>query len=134
MRVVLDTNVFLSAALGGALRAVIDHWRAGHFTLVVTDEIAGEYLAVLRRRKFGLPTDVIDDLVGYVFRKAEFVTPAERLRVVEADPADDKFLEAAMAGEAEFVVSGDRHLLNLGAFRGVSIITPRELLDRLASA
>ena len=132
-RVVLDTNVFVSAALGGTLKILISHWRAGRFTLVVTDEVAGEYLAVLRRPKFGLPTDLIDDLVGYVFRKAEFVTPVERLRVVEADPQDDKFLEAAVAGEAALVVSGDRHLLSLGAYRGIPIVSPREFLDRLAS-
>jgi len=134
MRVVLDTNVFLSAVLGGTLKAVIEHWRAGHFTLVVTDEIAGEYLAVLRRRKFGLPNDVVDDIIGYVFHKAEFVTPMERLRVIQADPADDKFLEAAVAGEAAFIVSGDQHVLSLQTYRGISIITPRELLDQLSSA
>ena len=133
MRVVLDTNVFVSAVLGGTLEAVIGHWRAGRFTLVVTDEVAGEYLAVLRRPKFGLPTDVIDDIIGYVFRKAEFVTPVERLRVVESDPKDDKFLEAAVAGEAALIVSGDRHLSSLGAYRGIPIVSPREFLDRLAS-
>ena len=133
MRVALDTDVFVCAVLGGTLEAVIDHWRAGRFTLVVTDEVAGEYLAVLRRPKFGLPTDVIDDIIGYVFRRAEFVTPVERLRVVESDPKDDKFLEAAVAGEAALIVSGDRHLSSLGAYRGIPIVSPREFLDRLAS-
>jgi putative PIN family toxin of toxin-antitoxin system len=133
MRVVLDTNVFVSAMLGGALAAVIEHWQAGRFTLIVTDEIVGEYLAVLRRPKFGLPTDVVDAIIGYVFRKAEFVTPAERLRVVEADPKDDKFLEAAVAGEAVAIVSGDRHLSSLQAYRGIPVVTPREFLNRLAS-
>ena len=133
MPVVLDTNVFVSAVLGGTLEAVIDHWRAGRFTLVVTDEVVGEYLAVLRRPKFGLLPDVIDDVIGYVFRRAEFVTPVERLRVVESDPKDDKFLEAAVAGEAALIVSGDRHLSSLGAYRGIPIVSPREFLDRLAS-
>lgn len=132
-RVVLDTNVFVSAVLGGRLAAVIDHWRAGRLTLVVTDEIVGEYLSVLRRPKFGLPDDLIDDVMGYLFRHAEFVTPAERLQVVQADPADDRFLEAAIAGEAAWIVSGDRHLLSLGAYRGIPIITPHDLLERLSS-
>ena len=132
-RLVLDTNVFVSAVLGATLAAVMDQWRAGRFTLIVTDEIVGEYLTVLRRSKFGLPPDVIDDIIGYVFRKARFVTPVERLRVIQADSADDKFLEAAVAGNAALIVSGDHHLLSLQAFRGMPIITPRELLDRLAS-
>lgn len=134
MRIVLDTNVFVSAVMGGALGAVIDHWRAGHFTLVVTDEIVREYLTVLRRPKFGLPAEAIDDIVGYVFHKADFVLPDERLTVIQADPNDDKFLEAAVAGHAALIVSGDRHLLQLGVYRAIPIITARHLLDRLGKA
>ena len=55
------------------------------------------------------------------------------MRVVESDPKDDKFLEAAVAGEAALIVSGDRHLSSLGAYRGIPIVSPREFLDRLAS-
>jgi len=130
-RVVLDTNVFVSAVLGGRLAAVIDHWLAGQFTLLVTGEIVREYLAVLRRPKFALPDTTIDDIIGYVFHKAEFVTPTEQLHLVEADPNDDKFLEAAAAGGATLIVSGDQHLLSLPSFRDISIITPRQFLDHL---
>jgi len=84
-RVVLDTNVFVSAVLSSAPITVIDHWRAGHFQLIVTGEIVSEYLRVLRRPKFALPTDVVDDIQAYVFCKAEFVTPGQRVCVVKAD-------------------------------------------------
>ena len=77
MRVVLDTNVFISSVLGGALAEVLDRCQAGQFTLVVTGEIVHEYLVVLRRPKFALPVEVIDTLIGYVFHRAEFVVPAE---------------------------------------------------------
>ena len=131
MRVVLDTNVFVSALLGGKLRAVMDTWRAERFQLIVTDEIVLEYLAVLRRPRLALPPDVVDDILAYVFHKAEFLTPQQHLHVVETDASDDKFLEAAVAGNADLIVSGDRHLLNLGAYQHIPIITAREFLRRL---
>ena len=131
MRVVLDTNVFVSAVLGSELGLVMEQWRAGHFELLVTGEIVREYFRVLRRPRFALPSEVVDDLLAYVFREADFATPTERMRAVESDPSDDKFLEAAVAGNAALIVSGDHHLLNLGAWRGIPIITAREFLDRL---
>jgi len=131
MRVVIDTNVMVSGVLGGSVGAVLDHWRLGRFTLVVTDAIVGEYLEVLRRPKFALPPDVVDTIIGYVFHKAEFVYPSERVAVITADPKDNQFLEAAVAGNADSIVSGDQHLLSLGSFRGTPIITARGFLERL---
>jgi putative PIN family toxin of toxin-antitoxin system len=133
MRVVIDTNVLVSAVLGGQLAEVISRWQVGDFTLVVSDVIAAEYLAVLRRPKFGLPAQVIDAIGAYVFQRAEFVTP-QALRVVTADPKDDKFIEAAVTGRADVIVSGDKHLLSLGAYHAIPIITARTFLGQLASA
>ncbi len=131
MRAVIDTSVFVSAVLGGELAEILDRWQAGQFTLVATDDIVREYLEVLRRPKFALPPDVVDTILSYVFHNAEFVVPVESLAVVAADPKDDKFLEAAVAGDAELVVSGDRHLLDLAAYRQIPIVTARHFLDRL---
>jgi len=131
MRAVIDTNVLVSAVLGGTLAEVFDHWRAGQFTWVVSDDIMREYLDVLRRPKFALPADVVDTIIGYLFHQAEFAIPAELLRVIAADPKDDKFLEAAVAGRADVIVSGDQHLLALKAYREIPIIAAREFLDRL---
>lgn len=133
MRVVLDTNIFVSGVLGGALAEVITRWQAGEFTVVVSDEIAREYLEVLRRPKFGLPAEVRDDIGAYLLQNADFVTPTEALHVVPDDPQDDKFIEAAVAGGAELLVSGDRHLLALGNYQDLSIVTARDFLERLAS-
>lgn len=131
MRVVLDTNVLVSAMLGGVAQMVLDHWQAGAFELVVTTEIVQEYLKVLRRPKFGLPLDVINNIGAYVYHKAIFVMPSKRINVIVADPTDNRFLEAAIGGGATVVVSGDQHLLDLGAFRNVRIVTVREFLDIL---
>jgi putative PIN family toxin of toxin-antitoxin system len=131
MRAVIDTNVFVSGVLGGQLAAVLDLWRAGRFTLVVSDEIVYEYLEVLRRPKFALPPTVVESIGAYLIQKAEFVIPVEPLSVVVDDPKDDKFIEAAVAGEVDLIVSGDKHLLKLGTYRQIPISTARDFLDRL---
>ena len=59
MRVVIDTNVFISAVLGGQLGVIVDEWKAGTFTLVVSEEITREYLEVIHRPKFHIPTNEI---------------------------------------------------------------------------
>ena len=134
MRVVVDTNVFVSAVLGGFSAPVIDLWKAGRFRLVATDTIIKEYLEVLQRPKFSLSSDIVDSIVAFLLHKAEIVVPSELLAVVKADPKDDKFLEAAVAGKVDLVVSGDSHLLDLKAYRNIPIVTMRIFIDRLANA
>jgi uncharacterized protein len=131
MRVVLDTNIFASALLGGRLCVIIDKWRAGAFTLVVSEAIAREYLEVVNRPKFKIPSAEIAVTTDYLLKTAEFVTPLKTVTIVEADPTDNKFLEAALAGKAVYVVSGDSHLLDLKTFHDILIITAREFIERL---
>jgi uncharacterized protein len=132
IRVVIDTNVFISAVLGGKLGIIIDEWKAGKFTLVTSEAITREYLDVLRRPKFNIPSHEIIAITDYLFKIAEFVTPLEMVTVVEADPSDNKFLEAALQGNAMYVVSGDSHLLELKTFRDIPIIAAREFIERLS--
>lgn len=131
MRVVLDTNIFISATLGGRLGVNIDEWKAGKFKLIVTDSIAHEYLDVINRPKFKIPKSEIVAATDYLLQIAEFVTPEEEILVIIADPTDNKFLEAAVAGKVNYVVSGDNHLLEIGSFRGIPIITAHDFIDLL---
>ena len=117
MRVVLDTNIFISAVLGGRLGIIIDEWKAGKFTLIVTDSIVREYLDVINRPKFNIPKSEILAATDYLLRTAEFVTPQEEIHLIVADLTDNKFLEAAVAGKVNFISSGDNHLLELKSFR-----------------
>ncbi len=133
-RVVIDTNILVSSALGGALETILDKWADGAFTLIVTSDILAEYLMVLQRPKFKLKQETLDRITRYLYQFAEFVVPQESFQVIEADPTDNKFLEAAVAAQAEAVVSGDRHLLDLQEFRAIRIITAREFIDELKNA
>ena len=131
MRVVLDTNIFISAVLGGRLGIIIDEWKAGKFKLIVTDAIAREYLEVINRPKFNIPQGEIIAVSDYLLQLGEFVTPMEEIHVIVADPTDDQFLEAALAGKVNYIVSGDNHLLEIGSFRDIPIITAREFITWL---
>lgn len=131
MRVVLDTNIFISAILGGGLGDIIGHWRVDRFMLVVSDEIVREYFDVLRRPKFGLSQDLVEAIIALVFRKVEFVTPVEEFDIVKANPKDNMFLESAVEGNVDWIVSGDKHLLDIGEFHGIRVVTGREFLDLL---
>lgn len=77
--------------------------------------------------------DEVQEEVETIRYFAEFVDPEEDITAVEADPDDDKFLEAAVAGNVDYVVSGDQHLLNLDTFRGIDIVDPRTFYERLES-
>jgi uncharacterized protein len=133
-RVILDTNIIISSALGGALVLVLEKWDEGKFTVIVTTDVVSEYFEVLNRPKFKLTQETIDKITRYIYQFSEFVVPEEQIRFIEDDPKDDKFLEAAIAGKVDFIVSGDNHLLALKEFRSIPIISGREFLDWLENA
>jgi putative PIN family toxin of toxin-antitoxin system len=130
-RVVLDTNVLISGLLGGTATEVIRRWRGGAFDLIVSEEIVSEYEQVLKRPKFKLPEWVVQELLDYIHSKSQWVEPHAIIESVVRDPFDAKFLEAAIAGHADWIVSGDKDLLELGQFETVAIISLREFLLHL---
>ena len=113
------------------LEGIIIAWKSGKFTLVVSREIAEEYLEVLRRPKFRIEQVEVDDFAALLLDRAEFVIPLEAITVVKDDPTDDKFLEATFAGKANLIISGDAHLLDLKSFRNIPIITARQFVEKL---
>lgn len=131
MRAVIDTNVVVSAYLGGALEEVLRAFQAGKFTLIVSSAILREYLQVLARPKFKIERGELDDFAALLISKAEFVAPGESIAVIEADPSDNMFLEAALEAKADCIVSGDSHLLELKTFRGIPILSAREFLEKI---
>jgi hypothetical protein len=131
MRIVLDTNVLVSMILGGRLQDLVDYWDQKQFVVLVSVEIMAEYAVVLARAKFGLPRDIVDSIIAYIERKAEFVAPIETITEIATDPADNRFLECAVSGHANFLVSGDPDLNLLKCFREIPILIPRDFLDLL---
>jgi putative PIN family toxin of toxin-antitoxin system len=130
-RVVLDTSVLVSGLLGGTSTDVIRRWRAGDFQLVLSPEIMAEYEVVLNRPKFKLPRWVVQELLSYIHDQADWVTLEGKELKVARDPSDDKFLATAVSGQANWLVSADADLLDLGEFEGIFIIPPWEFLSLL---
>lgn len=131
MRVVLDTNVLISAYIfpGGRPEAVYRLvLQGGELELVTSRPLLAEFGRVLETR-FGWEPSKSEEAVAQIARLADVVEPAEEVAVIAEDPADDRVLEAAIVGPAEYIVSGDRHLLNLGSYRGTKIVGVAAFLD-----
>ncbi len=131
MRAILDTNVLISAYVfpGGTPEAVYRLALEGQLEVGTTRTLLAELGRVLAQKFDGMP-DQVEAAVAQVARIAAVVEPGETVRVVTADPADDRVLEAARAFGADVIVSGDRHLLDLGTWSGIEIISPAELIAR----
>lgn len=132
-RLVLDTNVLISAALkpSGPPRAVMDALRAADGVLLFSDETFDELRTRFLRSKF--------DRYASRERRALFLAQlepvSEWVSIVGArlgcrDPEDDKLLETALLGRADRLVTGDRDLLVMSPFQGIPIVTPADALDR----
>lgn len=130
-RAVLDTNVLVSGLLGGATTEVLRQFRNGVFDLILSQPILAEYETVLHRPKFKLPRWVAEEMLGYTCDHALWVEPVEPLQPITRDPSDDKFLQAAIHGNAGWVVSGDQDLLHSEPIKGIQVVSPREFLSIL---
>ena len=130
MRVVLDTNVLVSALLfSGISSKLVSLWQKGLITPLLSRQVLDEYLRVLSYPKFQLSEEEIKELIQEeILPYAEVVKPKRRLRVVQRDPSDNKFLECAVAGKARFIISGDKDLLSLGHYRQIRIQSPAQFL------
>jgi putative PIN family toxin of toxin-antitoxin system len=130
MRVVIDTNVIISRFLSahGHPALILALWEKGFFELIVTEAILAEYAKVLAypavQSRHHMTRDEIGQVVADFRSFCVLVEPAESLNVVTDDPSDNRFLEAAVAGGCEYIVSGDPHLLTVGEYRGIAILRP----------
>jgi putative PIN family toxin of toxin-antitoxin system len=129
LRVVLDTNVLISAFVfpGGTPETVYRLALEGRITLVTSPALLAEFGRVTAA-KFGWEPIPIREAVGQLSRIAVVTRPTHRIAVVLDDPDDDRVLEAARAGSADAIVSGDRHLLRLEPWSGIPIMSPAAFL------
>ncbi len=132
IRVVADTNIYVSAFMFGGLPGLfLDLALQRAFTLLTSSALLDELDEKLRD-KF----EVKAEDAALIRRKLEsiagLVEPAFVLNVIRGDPDDNRVVEAAVAGSADSVVSGDRHLLQLGSYEGIAIVTVRKFLELAA--
>ena len=129
MRVVFDTNIFISALVvpwGTADRA-FQRIVGGEDTLILSPAIVEEVLDVLAR-KFERNAEQLARVAVFLSELGEIVRPRRRLRVLR-DEADNRVLECAVRGAARAIVTGDRGLLELGEYEGIRLLTLREYVS-----
>jgi uncharacterized protein len=128
-RIVIDTNVYISAIFwGGKPRKVLELGRNGHISIFTSSEIQTEIETKLKT-KFGIEErEVAQILLDYAMFTLP-IKPLEKISVIDADPDDDKFIECAVAAKAGYIVSGDKHLLDLKNYRGIQIMKAAHFLE-----
>jgi uncharacterized protein len=138
LRVVIDTNVIVSGILSrkGAPAELINVWRERRFLLLSSSDIVNEVRAVMQypriRHKYHLSDDEIEQTMTLLEHDALLVAGDSKVAgSVPDDPQDEMFLACALDGQADVIVSGDHHLLDLGVFRDIPIISARQFLDWL---
>ena len=132
--VVFDTNVLISGVISnGVTHDVLVSGFRGEYQLIVSVATLTEFRETLLKypERFSMDEAAVQQEVETVRYFAEFVEPGESISAVEDDPDDDKFIEAAVAGGVDYVVSGDGHLLALESFRGIDIVDPRTFYEHL---
>lgn len=126
-----DTNVLISGILfGGNARNVLDLISKGIITNFVSSAILQETKEVLARPKFGLKPEEVSMILELFKDTFEMVVPKTIVQCIDNDPDDDRILEAAGQAQADYIITGDNHLLALFRWNNIEIISPREFMDR----
>jgi putative PIN family toxin of toxin-antitoxin system len=132
IRAVADTNVYISALnFGGTPERFLKAAQAGGFQLVISDAIIEEIGKVLRGDKFRWPEEEIAKAQRQIARFTERVQPTETLHVITSDPPDNRILECAAAAQADYIVSGDNHLLRLKQYGKAPVVKVADFMRRM---
>ncbi|TAN41078.1 MAG: putative toxin-antitoxin system toxin component, PIN family [Nitrospirae bacterium] len=130
MKVVIDTNIFVSSFFGGKPRKIIDLWKTGEITLCLSSAVLDEYIDVLRR--IGMKDESeLDELLSLFSRGINilFTTKTPKIKIVRDDPDDDKLIECAAALKADAVITGDAKILAVEEYMGIKILSPQQFLE-----
>jgi uncharacterized protein len=135
-KIVLDTNILVSAIIASGYSAnILDRVRSGELTLITSSHLLEEFSDVIARpritRKYPQVAEKAEDLVDFLRAFTELVqgTPGENQ--VSRDRDDDYVIACAIEGSADYIISGDPHLLDLKTHGNITILTPREFVERV---
>jgi len=131
MKVILDTNVFMSGIFfHGAPYDILDAWHRGQVHLVVSPDILSEYRRVAARLMKTFPGVDAEPFIDLLMVKASMVESPPLPEQVCTDSADDVFLACALASRTKIVISGDKALLKTSGYRGIIVVSPRDFVER----
>ena len=128
-KIVIDTNIYISAIFwGGKPRSVVDLGRNGQVSIFTSSQIEKEINKKLKT-KFGLSDEEVAQILLDFSTFTLPIKASRKITVIDDDPDDDKFIECAVASRAGFIVSGDKHLLNLKEYKGIKIMKAADFLS-----
>ena len=137
IRAVIDTNVFVSGIIStiGSTRKILELAKKEVFKIVTSISINREILEVLHREniynKYNLNEDIIDDIAAFLYEGTILTEDSYRISKITKDPDDNKFIGCGIEGEADYIVSGDDHLLSLKSYKGIQIVNADSFLKVL---
>lgn len=136
MRAVVDTNILVRSVIKpqGSVGPVLQRLRRRDYVLLLSRATLDELVDVLHRprlrEKYGLSESTLRAVIRLIVLRSELVQPHQRIAICR-DPKDDMFLEVAVAGQADVIVSGDDDLLILNPYAGIPIVSPSHFLAML---
>ena len=139
-KIVIDTNIVVSALLRAESNpalviSLIMKPDLGLCRLLLSEEIFTEYEEVLFRPQFKkLNAKAVNKLLGHLKKEASWIKPETSINVIKEDPADNKFLECAVEGGADYIITGNTRHFPSQKFRGITILPPAEFLAEIAKA
>ena len=129
MKVVLDTNVLVSGIFfSGPPAEILRAWSQGKFQMVLSPEILDEYTRVSAELADKFPDMDFRRILDLVVVRSDVCSPNALPQRVCEDPHDDKFFAAAIDTRTKIIISGDKHLLKVSGYQGVSVLTPRQFV------
>lgn len=127
--VIIDNNVLVSAFIGSKnCSEIYKLLKQDKFLLIISDSLLNELAKVLERSYVGLSKDEIKEVIEHILVKSQKVFPVEKIYLCR-DPKDNIVLECATVTKVDFIVTGDKDLLEIKSFNNISIITPRKFLS-----
>jgi putative PIN family toxin of toxin-antitoxin system len=130
MRIVLDTNVFVSGVFfSGPPYQILKAWRDNQLQLAISKEILDEYQRVGEALAARFPGVYLQPTLELVALKAKLLPSLQLPTPLCDDPDDDKFFACALAAKSRIIISGDKHLLRVSGFRAIRVLKPRDFVD-----
>lgn len=129
-KVVLDTNILISAlGWNGPEARLIRLILENSLTLCTSSVLLAEFLRVASYPKFQIETKESMEFVSRILDKALLIKPNTQINVIQSDPDDNRVLECAVTAKVDFIVSGDKHLIDLKEYLGIQILTTTAFLN-----
>ena len=129
MKIVLDTNIFISGIhWKGPSEKILQLCLYGKFQLITSTPILDELKRILTNFKKPLSPETIKQWKNLIQTQSTLVNPKQKINIVLEDPDDNKFIEAAIEGKAHYIISQDKHLLNIKKYKNIQILHPKEFL------